>query len=68
MLQSDLNTLLPQCHNAVLVLNEDKSKLVIIKSPYNKIHSPPQNLVIHDHNCISAYIIQELAIAHTWTL
>lgn len=51
LLQSDLNALTKWCHDAGLVLNAKKTKLLIIKSPYVKT-SPIPNLVIHNHNCL----------------
>lgn len=50
-LQSDLSALTRWCHDAGLVLNVDKTKLIIIKSPYIK-KSPLQNVVAHAHGCL----------------
>lgn len=36
LLQADLNSLIRWCHDAGLVLNADKTKLLVIKSPYIK--------------------------------
>lgn len=51
LLQLDLDTLTKWCHDAGLVLNASKTKLLVIKSPFIK-HSTIENLTVHDHSCL----------------
>ncbi|KAG6456625.1 hypothetical protein O3G_MSEX009841 [Manduca sexta] len=51
-LQSDLNSLARWCHDSGLVLNANKTKLLVIKSPYITLTSFKKKLVAHDHNCL----------------
>ncbi|KAL0841570.1 hypothetical protein ABMA28_015229 [Loxostege sticticalis] len=50
-LQSDFNLLMKWCHDAGLVLNSDKTKLLCIKSPFLK-SSPYSSVVAHSHSCL----------------
>lgn len=51
LLQSDLDRLIRWCHDSGLVLNANKTKLLVIKSPYIK-QTPINKLVAHDHTCL----------------
>lgn len=51
LMQTDLNALTKWCHDAGLVINPSKTKLLTIKSPYKK-HAPIKNLIIHNHSCL----------------
>ncbi|CAK1553173.1 unnamed protein product [Leptosia nina] len=53
LLQSDLNALAKWCHDAGLVINTSKTKLLVIKSPYVK-RLPIKDLVAHAHSCLHA--------------
>lgn len=50
-LQSDFNALIKWCHDAGLVINSNKTKLLIIKSPYLK-YSNTKYIVAHNHTCL----------------
>lgn len=53
LLQSDFNALARWCHDAGLVLNANKTKLLHIKSPHIK-RTSICNLVAHNHDCLHA--------------
>lgn len=51
MLQADFDKLKQWCHDSGLVLNSNKTKLILIKSPYMKsnLETP---LISHSHTCM----------------
>ncbi|KAL0871061.1 hypothetical protein ABMA27_004866 [Loxostege sticticalis] len=51
MLQSDFNMLAKWCHDAGLVLNSIKTKLLHIKSPYIK-RTLSKRIIAHNHDCL----------------
>lgn len=51
LLQADFDNLIKWCHDAGLVLNIGKTKLMHIKSPYLK-HTITGHLIAHEHSCI----------------
>ncbi|KAL0832236.1 hypothetical protein ABMA28_001686 [Loxostege sticticalis] len=50
-LQADLDMLIRWCHDVGLVLNADKTKLMVINSPYMR-YPTPKPLIAHNHDCL----------------
>jgi hypothetical protein len=51
LLQSDFDAIAKWCHDAGLVLNCDKTKIIHIKSPYIK-KNMSKSIVAHNHKCL----------------
>ncbi|KAF9811808.1 hypothetical protein SFRURICE_021165 [Spodoptera frugiperda] len=57
LIQQDIDAVVKWSHDNGIILNADKTKLLVIRSPYSHLSIPTPKLITHEYSCFHNHLI-----------